>query len=493
MDLPVALPHHLAFLEKIENENEMLQVLIKEPVDLVLFFEKACVDNAWALSHRTVMSKILSWATYQFLHGVLAVEMAEKIQELVFAYHELLSHSLPRDITVVSGGNTYPVNSLMFGMSSSIFYTFFRQECIEKEKREIEFREVPGDIFEAMIEFIHSGRVEDLWKAEKSFVMKTLQQASDWEMGGLVAYCANIYKRYIHTVNAVSTLKVAHQNSWNELKKSAIEFINEQALGVSFHEVGTSDLYMHFHRYSKEAMEVFHELSKDVTFLGFEYELLEDRSFTKVITHAPSLKGVDLQNTRTFSERLKGLPIDLEQLDLSMCEWLSEVTLKTVIEVCPHLKVLKLNSNTQLCHKCWSQLHLLDNLEHLEISRCNQISDDDFLVITRGCPYLRTLSIEGCSRLTDNSLVELSMANSGLVNVDFSRTSATDAAITELAYRNWQLRELKLHRCKSISDHAIKEVVRLASNLQSLDLSGSSISGDTKKELLAINMHLKIT
>jgi BTB/POZ domain len=492
MDLPVALPHHLASLKNIENENEMLKVLVNEPTDLIAFFESACSDTAWSVRHQTVMSKILVWMTYQFFHGALAVEIAERVQKQVFEHYALIGELLPKDIAVVSDEKTYSANSLMFGMSSSVLLGYLREECVEKEGEILEITDASNETVEAAIEYIHSGEVENLWKKDWSLVLKILREAADWEMEGLVDFCARIYKRYLNRGNAVNILEMAHQNGWYELKKGCFEFINQQNVGVSFQDDGVDELTLNFHRYSKEAMEMFHRLSGEVTFLGFDYELIENSSFTEVITHVPLLKGVNLQNTRHYSERLKGIPENIDQLDLSMCEWLNEETLVYIIETCPFLKVLKLNSNVQLDYHSWSQLHTLDNLEHLEVSRCNQMGDDDFLVIIRGCPHLRRLCIEGCHRLTDDSLVELSLAISTLVSVDFSRTGATDAVITELAYRNRQLRELKLERCTLISDHGIMEVVKLAPNLKLLDLTGSSISSDAKNRLLSINQHLRV-
>lgn len=491
MDLPVDLPHHLAFLENIDNENEMLKTLVDRPMDLVIFFEKACADTAWCISHHTIISKILVWATYQFLHGALAMEMAESIQKQVIGHYNLLKDVLPKDIAIAFGGKRYPANSLMFGMSSPVLLSYLREQCIEKKKKILEVRDAETDTLESAIEYIHSGEVEDLWKRDWSVILKILRQAADWEIEGLANYCANIYKRHIHRGNVVKILKMAHRNGWYELKKRCIEFINDLYFGVEFHDVGRDELFMHFHRYSKEAMQVFRDLKDYVTFAGFDPEIIEDSSFTDIITTASALNGISLQNTRHYSERLKDMPEGLEQLDLSMCEWLNEDTFKDIIETCPRLKVLKLNSNGQLDYHSWSQLHLLDNLEHIELSRCHQLSDDDLLVIIRGCPYLRRISIEGCNKLTDTSLVELAIAISTLVSVDFSRTGVTDAAITELAYRNRQLRELKLNRCMSISDHAIQEVVRLAPNLQSLDLTGSSISPDVKNKLKGINRFLE--
>lgn len=402
MELPVGLPKHLLPLGEIENENAMLQALAKEPENFTLFFECACRDRLWAASHLSILAKMLGWMTHHFYRGVLPFEIAERVQRQVFSQSDLVSKFLPKDIAILVEEKSYPVNSLMLAVSSLLIYGAFRKECSEKGGKTLEIPEFSHATPEVAVEYLHTGKVEGLWKKPSNILLHILREAAEADMQGLADYCANIYKRYLDRDNVAGILHLSHQPGWNTLKHECIAFINDQQFGASVEEneeLGGLNLYVH--NYSKETMALYKRVADEITLLGFEGDLMEDPLFLETIEYAPNLRGISLVNTLSYTDAVKKLPSSLELLDLSICDWLNTERLKAIIAACPYLRVLKLHGDVQLDYHSWSQLTQLKNLEILELAGCTQLQDDDLLLITRGCPKLEKLNIDRCFRVTD--------------------------------------------------------------------------------------------
>jgi F-box and leucine-rich repeat protein 2/20 len=89
----------------------------------------------------------------------------------------------------------------------------------------------------------------------------------------------------------------------------------------------------------------------------------------------------------------------------------------------------------------------------------SELMDDDFdeLFAMR----LKTLSVSGCVRLTDASIVSVAQSCHHLASVDLSQVyDLTDASVVALASNCGQhLTSLKLSRCGRITDYAIAAVL----------------------------------
>lgn len=349
--------------------------------------------------------------THQYFRGPLPLQIAKRVQQQVFSQSDLVSKYLPKDIVIVAKGESYPVNSLMLGMSSPLLHSSVRKECAEKGSKILDIPEFSLITAAAAVEYIHTGKVKNLWKTPQNLLLHILREAVEVEMQGFSDYCVSIYRRYLERETAGAILHLAQQHRWKGLKTACVEFINGQQLGASVEEEEDDGLGLYFHSYDKEAMELYGRLSDEITYLGYDSEVIDDPLFNKTIDGAPRLGGVSLQNSRSYCARIRKLPEDIEKLDISFCGWVDEERLKEIIELYPNLKALKLNGNIQLDYRAWSLLAQLKSLEILEVKGCNQLEDDDLLVIIRGCVRLRRLKVEGCSQLTERSLKKLKINN----------------------------------------------------------------------------------
>lgn len=490
MDLPVLLPKHLAYLEEIESENKMLKVLVKRPSDLVLFLQHACSDQAWGIHHKTILSKLITWLTFHYLKGMLALEIAQKSRDILIEHARFLSSIIQKDITLLHNGHSYPVNSLLFGMSSPLFREYIREQCTENESRVLELFEGSQLAVEALVEFVHTGEVKNFWRRDQKEVLALLKESSNWEVADLEHYCTEIYKRYIHTDNVVGLLCAAHQNSWKELEHQCKNYINHLEVGARFYD--DDGLAMEVQRFSKECLQLYEELASEIEFLSFTGDLTTREEFSFMVTHTPSLVGLKLSHTTTFSELLEEIPESVEQLDLSKCEWLSAESMERLITSCPHIRVLKLANNTQLDHEFWVLLSNLQNLEYLSLSNCQQINEENLLLIARGTTQLLGIHLDHCDRITEQGFMELAKSLPSLEVVTLSYTSVTNEVIAELASHCPRLRSLSLEKCREISDRGITEAVKIAINLSKLNLISSSISPGCIEQIRELYPYLEI-
>jgi len=186
------------------------------------------------------------------------------------------------------------------------------------------------------------------------------------------------------------------------------------------------------------------------------------------------------------------LPDNIEELNLSMCEWLTSDLLEKIFIQTPHIKILKLNNELQLDYQSWVLLQQLENLERLELGGCHQLSDDDLLLIARGCIGLRSIDLSECKKLTEESFLEFSNGVRGLVDIDLSDTMLSDHSLIGFAHHCHMLEWINVTDCKNISDSAVLEVIKIALRLHTINLKGCRISKIVLNEIVRKKPNLQV-
>ena len=169
-------------------------------------------------------------------------------------------------------------------------------------------------------------------------------------------------------------LILSHAEGWTDLKNHCIDLINRLGWGVNLKK--DSHFSFEFLDFSEESLKLFLRLNPTHLICA----LTEDPQFPKVL----SSKIISLDLTGSPSFHLP-FPARMQELNLSMCDWLSEKTIRPL----DSLLILKLRSNTQLLYTFWQALYSFPNLEELDISHCHQVGDEELKIIANAAPHCR--------------------------------------------------------------------------------------------------------
>lgn len=489
MLMPALIPKELSAYSDANTDLELFQRLEKRPNELVHFFEIAAEDETWSEEHLSFMHLAIEWLTMRFRQEKLALTLASRVARSFQAHFSILRHSLVRDMTLSCLDGHVEGNSLFLSVNSEFFHDLIRLQYNEEERLFLDLSKISSEFIRNVEEFSVSGTVVGIWKQEPENLLNLLEYATTFRMSGLVALCEETYKRYINRENVLKILRRALNKSWINLRESCFLFLNQQRLGLKFEQIentsfsdeerGINNLAIEFLEFSENALDIFRQLKELITHLVFSGDLTENSIFSQVVRECSRLKSVNISRTREFSERLYDLPSDLEELDLSKCPWLTNENLRKIIDICPHLSKIALSSNVQLTYQGWGELRKLSQLQGLNLSRCQQMHDEDMLILLRASPQLTQLNLEECTGLGERAFFEIARGLPQLAVFNAARTYIGDASLIEIASRCNHLRILNVTRCKGISDRGILQAIKLATSLQLLDVTGCHLSSAT--------------
>lgn len=492
MEMPVGLPRRLEYVRESLNTQEVYELLIREPNDLIEFLECASDDASWLAGHRKLVERFFEWLSLQFLNQQLLYGIAVSFQKIVHKHPAVLREIVPDDIALQIHEKTVQANSMLVAASSLYLYDLMSRECMEGGNRTLRLSKCNAVFFDAVVEYISTGQVSELWKHDANTILSIMYGAAGLEMSGLVEYCAEVFKRYITPDNVAELLKRSLTHGWYALAKHCVESINRMDVGITCSLTVAFKLEIEFYRYRFQAIDLFDILHLHVSRLVFHGDLLGDERFPYILRKASRLEALDLSDTQANDEFGLELSSTIEELDLSRCEWLEPVSLEKIIEQTPHLKILRLNCDLQLDYRSWVLLERLGSLEHLELGGCHQLADEDLLLIGRGCPRLRVLAIKECKSITDNAFLELARRLRFLIDLDVSNTSLGNQALITFVEQCRGLEIIRLASCKNIDDSGILKAVKIGLKLKRMYLTGCPISLGTINEILSTREHLEV-
>ncbi len=492
MDLPALLPQKLHDVRSANSEQELLDRLINDPKDLIVFFEYACDDETWSRQHAEFMKLALHWLTNQFFEDQLFVDFAKKTVSSIHKHYTVLRSWIPDNITIEYGDHSVKANSLLWGTSSEFMRQQIRQECRDQHKKTLTFKDMPPVVFSQIEEFVNTGEVQNLWSKGQAEIVDVLHQAAEWHLSVLCQSCEEVLIKYITDGNVVDQLIIAFEEQWPYVRKACMERINRGNVGVKLRQVPLEHLSFEFVDFRDGALKIFERLRNHITHLLCGGSLPDQPEFSDVVNRCPKLICLDVSLSDAFTEKLLDIPENLQELGLGKCGWLSPKNLKKMIENCPQLTKIDFSSNIQLNYSSWGLLRNLKNLTKLDISLCHQVKDQDFKVILQACKNVTMFSLSGCTGLTDLAFFELAKHIPTLFVLDISRCHIYDGALIDLATKCPRLGSLNLSRCTTLSDKGIIEAVRNAPNLQYLNLTGSGISQSSIEKIRRLRPFLEL-
>jgi len=468
---PAFLPTTLLPYEAFSTEKELTDALKRNPTDLVIYFELACEDNIWFVEHIKIIRSLLRWGAKTFFLNLLPLDLAKKmvkaIQQQYVLFEPLLYFKSALFFTVFVSveKEKFLVNSLLFGISSSFFNHLFRSQCFEKLTNECTLSNVKAFLFKLVKKHIENGQIDDLWRYEYNDILSLMRLARSWNIQELVKECTLLLKRYIDRNNVISTLLKANQENFIEWKEECILFFNQQDWGLRFLPGVDKELRVEVLNFQQETLDLFTEISTEVTHLAFKRQLSENSFFKSFVDICPKLVGVDLSTSLKYTNQFECFPKQLTYLNVSDCIWLSVEHLKTIINLFPHLSSIDLGSNVQLNYLCWIELQHFNYLTSLSIAHCYQINEKDLKLIARACPHLIELDMQSCRNINDNGLREVLQYCKQLSKLNISYcTSLTDSTLADIALYAKNLTHLTMNGC-SFTDKGLLQLAKLAPSL----------------------------
>ncbi|PJD97625.1 MAG: hypothetical protein CK425_03085 [Parachlamydia sp.] len=485
MLMPTFLPKEFSHLSTLETDEELFEKVKSNLFLFVPFFVTAADDETWSENHPVFMRIALKWVSTQFTNDSIPFEMAKTVADAIRAHYQVLEPQIPVDLTCRSGEHTFEINSLLFGTSSDFLHDFFLKECVGKEHPQIQFKGLDWNVFKTLAEWMCTGRLETLWKREEVYLWKVLRQSSVWGLQAVSELAQEILRRYLNRTNVFEHLILSNEQEWHALKQACCDLINDLNLSIKISDRSPIGLCLEFFEFNRHALGVFERIQKSITHLVFSQTLTEEAPFSEILAKCPRLRGLDISRTRIFSERLSDIPAHLEELDLSMCGWLTSAYLNKLFKICPQLVKLNLSSNSQLPPGGWSELIHLPALNFLEISRCHQIGDDELKLIVKAAPLLVDFRLEECTKITDRGFLHLPLLTK-LTTLSLARCEVGDVPLIEIGTKCLFLQTLDLTRCENVTDRGLLETVRQAKSLRAINLTHCAISQGAQQELKRI-------
>jgi len=152
---------------------------------------------------------------------------------------------------------------------------------------------------------------------------------------------------------------------------------------------------------------------------------------------------------------LSALPRVLESIEIradgTAKSNLSRVAFEQIVNCCPNLQAFGLVTS--------------------DLEQFLNITDDDIDQLTRSKPALKSVTLQGCSQITEQGLMSLSANCDELHEVDVESNSLTDAFVIALVQKHKKLQKLALSgTTTALSDNALVAIAKNCPTLRSLQL-----------------------
>lgn len=206
---------------------------------------------------------------------------------------------------------------------------------------------------------------------------------------------------------------------------------------------------------------------------------MDARGVKMVLAGCPKLRDLRLGEIKGFGNKdSTGMEVaelifennTLERLVMSGCSDLTDDVFKAMIQGAdPEIDIL-------------SEQALVPqrNLRHLDLTRCNRITDSALEVLANNVPMLEGLQLSGCTLLTDRSLAKIIFTMPFLTHLDLEELAeltnvflAEHLAKAPCANR---LQHLSISYCENLGDVGMLPIMRECTSLQSVDMDNTRIS-----------------
>jgi hypothetical protein len=482
MDFPSLMPKELAIYLDHPTEDALFLSLIKQPNDLVLFFETATDDETWTENHEALMIKLMEWLTQQTFQDRLTLKNYMMAARAIQKHYLIVKSMVPKNITIKLKDAEIPFNGMLLTAASDFFKQLLIQASI-KNSTELSFPQISANAFSPIGFYLCTGNVPDLKTRGSEEIIDLIKRANAWELAGLSVMSEQTLKKYINSENVFEMLARAKSEHWPYFEQRCIDFINSRDWNFKLSIPANERLSFEFLDFHEPTVNSFEELRPLITDIVCSGNLIEESQFGLVLRECPHLFSLDISRTNAFSDQLLEIPKDLQALNLSECLWITKDSLKKIMGVCPDLKQLVLQKNEQMNYIFWGDLAKYKHLLRLDLANCDQLQDSDLSILFRGLNALTELSLSGCKKISERGFLELAKSLSRLIKLDLSYSNISDTALVEIISRCKNLTSLNVSSCSQLSEKGILAAVKTGLSLQRLDIAHCHIAEEAIQEI----------
>ncbi len=492
MLMPAMLPENLDHYKSAATDLQLLEQLAEKPAEFSSFFVAACDDENWRTEHLDFISQSLVWFSQQYLANSISPNLALPVAKSIKEHYLGLKEYLPKNIQFAVLDGQLPINSLVYQTASSFFHHILHKNCYVKGTTNFFLSGLYLSDLEIIDEHIYTDEVKDLWKLADWDLTRMIDICGRLDLKELSVLCQKIFSHRLDEQNVYATLVNAHQNSWEYLRNSCAENINNANLGVEISFPERYALCVYLENLTELSLDNFRKLSSIVTHIICGPRVAEERGFAQLLKDCPKLVSLDIGKTTSFSHQFTMLPEQLNELVISGSLWLNDSNFKLIVENAHPLQSLGLAGCNTLTASGWSELLKLSQLHHLDISSCTLLIDKELSLILDAAAGLTSLNVEGCVFLSESGFQALSKGKRIFEILNLARTNVLDESLVLITEQQQGLQKLNVAGCPHVTEAGIVESLRIGRNLKIFDCSYCSVPPQVIEELRKIYPHIHI-
>jgi len=495
VDWPDLLPKKLAFCMKAKTQEGLLALLEGESDEaLVSFFEVATDDETWTVDHQDFIIATLQWFSVEFSERRLRMAHGARVVSQIHKHSDVLVPLLPKDMEVEVEGGKFATSALLFGVQSPFFLGLIERNYKKGQRLQLSFSDVNEEEFRVLLEGVHYGLIETLWRKPFEELQDLLYQAGQWQLRTVIRQCADVLRRYVTEENVVELLSIAQSQAMPELREVCCEELNSKALGVHFASLGEAEFLMRVEEHRERNQKLIHDIAPLVTQLALRGKSGEGRQAEQLLRRCGSVRGLDLSESEGFDTQFTPLLPRLRMLDVSSCPWLDDEKAEKLISGVQGLRIVVMNENPQLGMRAFRALTQQPALEELYCVYCSGLRDPSIETIARGCRALTDLSIAWCPNVTDRGLAILGRFRSTLQNLDISHlTRISNTGLQDIARPLRNMRRLIMQQLPLVTEDGIRGILSMSPQLEKLDIRLCEISAAGLERLRSTYPKVEIT
>ena len=141
---------------------------------------------------------------------------------------ELLESERGADVTFVVGDESFAAHKDILAARSPVFKAQFFGDMKEKCTRRVEIKDMEAEVFRAMLHFIYTDTVpvlDQLFETMPTMAMHLVAAADRYGLDRLRLICEMKLIEGITVGTAATTLALAEQHNFSQLKSDCVEFI----------------------------------------------------------------------------------------------------------------------------------------------------------------------------------------------------------------------------------------------------------------------------
>jgi len=481
MHWPTFMSSEFNDLKEASTYEEAGELLISSrPVEGVLkFFVESIEDKTWVeKSDGELVRLLFAWMTKELWERRLSLEKAEIAARAIQPNFIHLKDHLIYDLVFVTQEKDYPASSLLFAAQSDHFKDLIAERRSEgNETTTIKLKNISDRFFTFFLEFINTGKMENLWKEEPEEILSVIRNASAYDVEEMSAYAAEVYKRYLSIDNVSEHLIMGEKEDIPALEGECCRFISGRFSGMEIGPVEGEGFELKISNLEDDSIPILQVLAPRMTELTCREDILENEAFLSLVEKMKQLLSVDFSDTSGMGASLINNFPSVRTLKLERCQWMTSENLTDIMSKTPSIIHLSLSGNSHLFIPGTGLLASFNHLSDLDFSYCQQIDDETIDLLASCCPQLISLSVKDCSEITDAGIGEIGRQCRELMALNLSNLlEITSEGIVDLASHSQNISGLNLQGCKSIDERGIKQLFRLLPNLTELKINGTKVS-----------------